>query len=232
MTVLCARPGDGTAISKGGMVFRNTGSKTQIPSPRNKIVLLFLDTETTGLPKSSSDPFGRWPRIVQLAWSVYDYEGNRESRNCCIIYPADFTIPRDAAAIHGITTERAKKEGVSLHNVLPQFNADVEKATTIIAHNLAFDLPIVTTEFLRCRLETNLTKKQPFCTMKTPDIVAYCRLPKKSGSGHKWPTLTELHLLLFEEDFSGSHDAGADVDACARCYFELCRRGIISTGSG
>ena len=190
-------------------------------------MLLFLDTETTGLPKSSSDDQDKWPRVVQLAWSLYDNEGNRESRNCFIIYPVDFTIPRDAARIHGITTDRAKSEGVSLHKVLPQFNADAEKATTIIAHNLAFDLPIVTTEFLRCRLETNLLKKRNFCTMRAPAIISYCKLPKKSGTGHKWPTLSELHLQVFGTEFTGSHDAGADVEACARCYFELCRRGII-----
>jgi DNA polymerase III subunit epsilon len=191
-------------------------------------MLLFIDTETTGLPRySATDARERWPRVVQLAWSLYDTDGNRECRNSFIIYPADFTIPVDAARIHGITTERAKREGVSLHKVLPQFNADVEKADTVVAHNAAFDLPIVHTEFLRCRLETDLMNKVAVCTMKPPEIVAWCKLPKPSGRGYKWPTLGELHLQLFQEEFTGSHDAGADVDACARCYFELRKRGII-----
>jgi DNA polymerase III epsilon subunit-like protein len=190
-------------------------------------MLLFVDTETTGLPKPASDDFGRWPRVVQLAWSLYDHDGFCESANSFIIYPADFTIPRDAASIHGITTDRAKKEGVSLHKVLPEFNADVEKATTIIAHNLDFDLPSVNTEFMRCKLETDLLKKQRFCTMKTPKIISYCRLPSPSGRGYKWPTLTQLHVQLFETEFTDSHKAGADVEACAKCYFELRRRGII-----
>jgi DNA polymerase III subunit epsilon len=193
-----------------------------------RTMLLFIDTETTGLPRySATSDTEKWPRIVQLAWSLYDREGNRQSRNSFIIYPTDFTIPQDAARIHGITTERAKAEGVSLHKVLPQFNTDVEKATAIIAHNVDFDLPIVNTEFLRCRLETNLLKKKTVCTMKPREIVSWCRIPKASGYGFKWPTLTELHLQLFQEEFTGSHNAGADVEACARCYFELRRRGII-----
>ena len=192
------------------------------------IVLLFIDTETTGLPRySATTDTEKWPRIVQLAWSLYDTEGNRESRNSFIIYPTDFTIPRDSARIHGITTERAKAEGVSLHKVLPQFNADVEKAKVIIAHNADFDLPIITTEFLRCRMATTLAEKQKFCTMKAPGIVSYCKIPNASGTRSKWPKLTELHLHLFETEFSGSHDAGADVEACAKCYFELRRRGVI-----
>jgi DNA polymerase III epsilon subunit-like protein len=193
------------------------------------MMLLFLDTETTGLPKYSAtnNPVEKWPRVVQLAWSLYDSDGTRESRNSFIIYPTDFSIPMDSARIHGITTDRAKAEGVSLHKVLPQFNADVEKAQTVVAHNLDFDLPIVTTEFVRCRLETHLAEKQYFCTMKTPQVVSWCKLPAKSGRGYKWPTLNELHLQLFQEEFTGSHNAGADVEACARCYFELRRRGII-----
>jgi DNA polymerase III epsilon subunit-like protein len=191
-------------------------------------MLLFIDTETTGLPKySSADPTEKWPRVVQLAWSLYDNDGNRHSRESHIIYPTDFTIPPDSARIHGITTARAKAEGTSLFKVLPKFNADVERAATVIAHNLDFDLPIVHTEFVRCRLETKLLEKQNFCTMKPREIVSWCKIPKASGYGYKWPTLTELHLQLFCEEFTGSHNAGADVEACARCYFELRRRGII-----
>jgi DNA polymerase III subunit epsilon len=191
-------------------------------------MLLFLDTETTGLPKYyAASATEKYPRVVQLAWSLYDQEGNRESQESHIIYPTDFTIPPDSARIHGITTQRAKAEGVSLHKVLPQFNADVERAMTVIAHNVDFDLPIILTEFLRCRMETNLAEKQKFCTMKAPGIVSYCKIPNSAGTRNKWPKLSELHLHLFEAEFSGSHDAGADVEACARCYFELRTRGII-----
>ena len=44
-----------------------------------RIMLLFIDTETNGLPKSASHDFERWPRVVQLAWSLYDQDGIRES---------------------------------------------------------------------------------------------------------------------------------------------------------
>jgi len=180
------------------------------------------------LPRSSSNDLEKWPRVVQLAWSLYDGEGNRESRNRVIIYPADFTIAGDASRIQGITTERAKAEGVSLLKALPQFNADVERAMRVIAHNISFDPLIINTEFLRCRLATNLIKKPHFCTMKAPGIVRYCNIPNSSGTRKKWPTLTEWHLHVFGTDFSGSHDAGADVEACARCYFELQTRGILT----
>lgn len=40
---------------------------------------LFFDTETTGLPKNYKAPASdsdNWPRLVQIAWSIYDAEGN------------------------------------------------------------------------------------------------------------------------------------------------------------
>ena len=45
---------------------------------------LFFDTETTGLPKRWNAPvtdLENWPRLVQLAWIMYDDRGNMlESR--------------------------------------------------------------------------------------------------------------------------------------------------------
>ena len=41
---------------------------------------LFFDTETTGLPKNWKAPITdleNWPRLVQLAWLVYDNIGNK-----------------------------------------------------------------------------------------------------------------------------------------------------------
>ncbi|MGB7992555.1 exonuclease domain-containing protein [Methanoregula sp.] len=191
-------------------------------------MLLFVDTETSGLPNySATADFEKWPRVVQLAWSLYDNDGNRESLNNFIIYHTDFVISPGSVRVHGITTEKAKKEGVSLNKVLPLFNADIEKTELIIAHNVQFDLPVINSEFLRCNLETNLLKKSTFCTMKTSKIVSFCRLPKPSGNGYKWPQLSELYVKLFKTELTESHNASVDVDACAKCYFELQKRGII-----
>jgi hypothetical protein len=34
-------------------------------------------------------------------------------------------------------------------------------------------------------------------------------------------------MQLFQEKFAYCHNAGADGEACARCYFELRKKGII-----
>ena len=43
---------------------------------------LFFDTETTGLPKNYKAPasdLNNWPRLVQLAYHLYDNDGNKIS---------------------------------------------------------------------------------------------------------------------------------------------------------
>jgi len=81
---------------------------------------LFFDTETTGLPQNWKAPvtdLGNWPRLVQLAFLFYDRSGTKISGGDYIIRPEGFTIPPDVARIHGISQERALREGQALRSV-------------------------------------------------------------------------------------------------------------------
>ena len=82
---------------------------------------LVYDTETTGLPKSYDAPlndFDNWPRVVQLAWQIHDFDGSLAEVKNFIVKPEDFIIPRGAEKIHGISTDRANREGQPLDFVL------------------------------------------------------------------------------------------------------------------
>ena len=39
--------------------------------------------------------------------------------------------------------------------------------------------------------------------------------------GYKSPKLIELYKYVFNEEFENAHSADADVDACAKCYFQM-----------
>ena len=113
---------------------------------------LFFDTETTGIPRDYKAPLSKldnWPRLVQLAWLLHDDAGNELERGSCMVKPVGFTIPLDVARIHGITTQRALQEGRMLGEVLVEFSALVNRAMTLVAHNMAYDEKIVGAEFLR-----------------------------------------------------------------------------------
>lgn len=189
---------------------------------------LVFDTETTGLPKNYQAPlddFSNWPRIVQLAWSLYDADGNHWETYNYIIKPNGFVIPDEAAKIHRITQERALAEGIELKEALEHFISDVQKAEHLVGHNIDFDDKIVGAELLREKLANPLLGASKICTMKTS--VSVCKISNSRG-GYKWPNLTELYSFLFKSSFPDAHDATIDVKACAECFFELKRRGTIN----
>ena len=187
---------------------------------------LFFDTETTGIPRNYRAPvedLDNWPRLVQLAWMLADGQGNEVSSAEHIVRPEGFVIPEDAARVHGISTERALREGAALAEVLAAVASGIGSATTLVAHNMPFDEMILGAEFLRAGFLNPLAGKERLCTMQAGTDV--CRLP--GPYGFKWPKLQELYRTLFGESFSGEHQALADVRACARCFFELRQRGAI-----
>lgn len=189
--------------------------------------LLFFDTETTGIPRNYKAPASdlrNWPRLVQLAWLVTDHEGQELAAREHIIKPDGFVIPADAARIHGIGNERALREGEDLAAVLQDFMADLAAADLLVAHNVAFDEKIVGAELLRVGLANTVERKPRLCTMQSS--TAFCRLPGPYGD--KWPTLAELHGKLFGEVFTGAHRALVDVRACARCFFQLRKLGVVA----
>lgn len=122
-------------------------------------MILFFDTETTGLPKNWKAPvtdLNNWPRMVQLAWIVYDNDGNKLKDGNYIIKPVGYVIPSNVTAIHGISNEMAIDKGVELKTVLDNFTFDLKQTKYIVAHNLSFDEKIVGAEFLRSSMKNGL----------------------------------------------------------------------------
>ncbi len=189
-------------------------------------MFLFFDTETTGLPKSWKAPvtdLNNWPRMIQVGWILCDKNGKRVEAKDYIIKPNGFVIPQEASKVHRITTERALKVGVDIREVLNEFNLLVDKADTIVAHNISFDEKIIGAEFLRAKIKTSFQSKQKLCTMHSS--TNYCKIP--GPYGFKWPKLSELHLKLFGVDFEEAHDASADINATEKCFWEMRRLELI-----
>ncbi len=191
---------------------------------------LIYDTETTGLPKDWKAPLtdsDNWPRLVQLAWQLHDENGKLINRGNQIVYPDGFDIPFTAAKVHGITTERAQKEGIPLNEVIDEFLVDLEKADFVVGHNIEFDINIVGAELIREQLdEKQLTDKSLIDTKD--ESTNYCAIPGGRGGKFKWPTLTELYTKLFGKGFGDAHDAAYDVDATAKCFFGLITEKVIA----
>lgn len=195
---------------------------------------LFFDTETTGLPKDWRKPYtevDNWPHLVQLAWLVMDKNANVISSHNFVVTPNEgVKIPAEASDVHGITNEHAEAWGVKLYPILRLFARDAGRCKYLVAHNIKFDANVVLAEYQRFRaslrdLKLEIEEMPRICTMEAS--TDFCQLPAKFGTGYKWPNLQELHKKLFNEGFEGAHDAMIDIQAAARCFFELKSKGII-----
>lgn len=187
-----------------------------------------FDSETTGLPKkwnAKITDLNNWPRVIQLAWVVYDEDGDIVKKQCDLIKPDGWVMPTEEFWVeNGFSQEESEKNGISILDSLNAFKEDLEMSKFLIAHNMSYDYNVVGSEFIRFGLKTK-NKPQKICTKEKS--TNYCKIKKPRGFGYKWPTLTELHEKLFNKGFEGAHDALADVEACGRCFFELKSRGII-----
>ena len=192
-------------------------------------MFLIYDTETTGLPNNYNAPVSdssNWPRMVQISWQLHDETGKLIEVKNYIIKPEGYEIPYAVIKLHGITTERAEKQGADLDFVLNEFNRVLKQTTFVVGHNIEFDNNIIGAEFYRKNIETELFSRTTLDTKN--ESTEFCAIPGKGGR-FKWPKLEELHQKLFNESFDLAHNAAADVEATARCFLELIRIDIISS---
>lgn len=192
-------------------------------------MILFYDTETTGLPLRKLDPaLPEQPRIVQLA-AIMDFDDGKEAMRLDVILdqPSDDNPNRreqwlGAMKSHGIAPEVSRQIGVTEVIALELFLDMLAVSDLIVGQNITgFDNGIVTGALRRALDRPSL---DPFKDKKIFDTMLagkpMCKLPSRQG-GLKNPTLTELHKHLFREGFDGAHEAISDVLATRRCFYRM-----------
>ena len=193
-------------------------------------MFLIFDTETTGLPKKWNAPLSdseNWPRCVQIAWQIHDFNGLCIENKSFLIKPEGYTIPYESEKIHGISTSLANSKGEKIKKVLKTFLNSISKCKYICGHNVKFDINIIGAELFRIGHENKIGQVPIIdtCSEITAEI---SKLPGGRGGKFKFPTLSELYFNLFNENFKEAHNATADVEATSRCLMELFRRKIFS----
>lgn len=209
---------------------------------------LVFDTETTGLPKDWKAPMtdvDNWPRVIQLAFTAYNYEYKPFVKYKQLIKPDGWEVPsidyylrqgfsqakaeKEATfwIKNGFTQQQNEEEGVPILNALNSFITVFQQCSYIIAHNMSYDNNVLGAEMIRNKVRPN-NKPVKLCTKLAS--TEFCQIPDRFG-GYKWPKLEELHNKLFGRGFEGAHDAGNDVDACAKCFFELIKLDVINLNS-
>ena len=194
---------------------------------RHVSMILFFDTSAAGKVKNwKADPTDvfNWPRLIHLAWQMYDDERKLVSFGNRIIKPKGFVISSDVSRLCGVTMAQAEEEGQAVEDVLNEFNTEIGKADMIISFNLNFNMNILLCEYHRSKIRTNLDVSNSYCLMQ--ESTYFCKLPARYG-GYKWPTLTQLYAKIFQVRLEGLNQADTDVIASASCFYRLVDLGAL-----
>lgn len=195
----------------------------------------FFDTETTDMinfKAPNSDP--SQPTIIQLAGMLTDSTGNHIHSMSCVLNSLGCPMSVKAEEVHGISKPLADTYGIPPGSAISLLFKIFSKASVIVGHNIKFDLRMLkiagrkTTPQIIKDLDNLLLSRPTYCTMF--ETTKICQLPKAKGNGYKWPKLEELYYFLFNNEMPDGHDAMVDVEATAKCFFELKKRGLLPEG--
>lgn len=216
---------------------------------RKRGIILVFDTETTGLlpqhknPRGEIEPFNEietLPYITQLAFALYDADNFILMRtyNQYIRIPQHVIISEKITELTGINNEMCEKKGVRIEDALIALYQAIQEADIIVAHNIDFDMRMVSLETKRnilgvgssiINLQPNfhhycaMHKKRLYCTMyETREFVGIRVVNKATGKPYfKNPTLGELYRKIYGDGDVRFHNAFEDVIACLKCYMRV-----------
>jgi DNA polymerase-3 subunit epsilon len=170
----------------------------------NQIRRLGWDTETT-----SANPLEA--RIVTAALVVRG--GNLEDRTFSWLINPGVPIPPEAAAIHGVTDERAQAEGAdpkeALEEIAGHLTAALKYGMPVVAFNHSYDWSVLHYDLERHGLPTMAERlEQEPVTLLDPHVIDRQCIPRLRGKGLRKlkPTCERYGVAL--EDW---HTAEADA---------------------
>jgi DNA polymerase-3 subunit epsilon len=145
-----------------------------------------------------------------------------------VIRPDGWTIPDDVAAVHGITTEKAKAVGVDEALALEILLDMHSRASVWIAHNATFDQRIVRIACKRFRGDevADAWKAAPYeCTQNLSSPIMKLPPTERMKAARRFrrgsPNLREAVRFFTGRELENAHSALADVDGCIAVYFGI-----------
>ena len=168
-----------------------------------------FDTETTGLNTDKD-------RIVSAA--IVCVSGNAPAANYEWLINPGIEIPAAATAVHGITTERIRDEGLSPAVVIPDIIGKLQAVwaagAPVVIFNSAYDLGMLRAE--AARLAIRFTVDGP---VVDPMIMDRLTDPQQKRR-HRLIDCCAFHKIQHER----AHNAAADALAAARLAWWLCEK--------
>jgi len=178
-----------------------------------------IDTETSGLFDFSkpAEADGQ-PRLASLAIILLDDAFVETGRHDIFIKPDGWTMGTEAGSVNGLTNEILNERGIPILSALTVYNQILDQDRAIVAFNAQFDTKVMRGELRRAGLPDRFETTPNICVMRaSTDIV---KAPKKSGSGYKFPKLSEA-CAHFGIKIAEQHTAMGDAEAAAEVFRKL-----------
>ncbi len=188
---------------------------------------LVFDCSAVDKPKDWKAPYSdtfNWPRLVHLSWIVLDADLRPLYDYDSIVRPEGYVFDENIQKKCKIDIEDFDQKKSDLEGILKQFSESVNDVQYLIAHNLNFNENVLAAEYIRKGIPIKMFEKERMCLMQ--EGTYYCKLPSKTG-GYKWPSLLELHSVLFNKGYAPASNARADVIAASRCFIKLKKMGAL-----
>ncbi|MGT2427023.1 exonuclease domain-containing protein [Amnibacterium kyonggiense] len=201
----------GPSSTEPGAVRSAAPAEPERPLPAWASALGVFDLETTGVDTSVA-------RIVTAHVGVIDETGAVVERKDWIVDPG-VPIPEGAAAVHGITDERARRFGRPPAEVVAEILAAIRsvflRGFPLVVYNAPYDLTLLAAEAERHRLwplEVTAPIVDPFVLDKEVDRFRRGKRTLTAAAAEYAVPLTD------------AHDAGADAIAAGRLAQAIARR--------
>ncbi len=179
--------------------------------------VLIFDTETTGFIKKAPPSDPGQPGLMEIGiiscvdgvWKEWD----------SLVQCSQEPTP-GAFNAHGISQEDTAK-GVTLTHAVLKLSEEIHKVDRVICHNAKYDIEIMHIAAVRCRVSPEfIYKKRAICTMQS--LTSVMKIPKRYGSGYKWPSLDEAYRKYVNNlGFSSAHRAINDALATRNVYIAM-----------
>lgn len=162
-----------------------------------------FDLETTGIDVATS-------RIVSANVSVLGPHGETLERTDWLANPG-IAIPEQASNVHGITTERAQREGRPavevVREVVAALNGLLARGLPVVIYNAPYDLTLLRHEAARYGVEP-LANPLP--------IIDPLVIDKAVDQYRRGKRTLEATALVYGVELNDAHDAGADAIAAGK----------------
>ncbi|OAQ42137.1 hypothetical protein A5893_03205 [Pedobacter psychrophilus] len=185
---------------------------------------LVVDSETSGLPKKWDLPYSapnNWPYILQLAWIIFNKNGEEIKRENHYINIKNVKISKASQNVHHLDYNFLTLNGKDRLEVMTRFATDLETYhPLIIGHFVELDFNLICAEFYRENIKNCINELPLYCTMMASK--SYIKNPSL-----KYLKLNRFYKTLFNKRPEILHDAIVDAELTSEIFFHLLKKNEI-----